>query len=168
MQGPKPLRNAVIMGRKTWDSIPEKFKPLKERANIVLSRSFTRPLSLASIDTQKEAIKVASTAEALSCLEPSTEFDPHELPVDIHRVFVIGGSDVYRTFLGNTNTKRILLTRVLSDFDCDTYFPVVLGDVGEWRRRSKEELDAWVGESVPEGEQEENGVRYIFEMYERD
>ncbi|HEY9713021.1 MAG TPA: dihydrofolate reductase, partial [Chroococcales cyanobacterium] len=33
------LQNAVIMGRKTWDSIPEKFRPLEGRINIVLTRS---------------------------------------------------------------------------------------------------------------------------------
>jgi dihydrofolate reductase len=35
---PPGTRNAVIMGRKTWESIPEKFKPLRERKNIILSR----------------------------------------------------------------------------------------------------------------------------------
>jgi len=59
---------------------------------------------------------------------------------------------------------------VLSEFKCDTFFPVVLGESGEgegWKRKSKEELDEWVGEQAPEGLQEENGTRYIFEMWER-
>ena len=36
-----------------------------------------------------------------------------------------------------------------------------------WVRRSKGELERWVGEAVPEGVQEEGGTRYVFEMWER-
>lgn len=69
-------------------------------------------------------------------------------------------------------TRRILLTRVLGDFECDTFFEVELKESGvskggEWVRRSKEELDSWTGESVPEGVHEESGTRYVFEMWER-
>jgi dihydrofolate reductase len=86
------------------------------------------------------------------------------------RAFIIGGAQIYKAALEKNEARRILLTRVLSDFECDTFFPVQLDESGKtegWERKSKQELDAWVGEQVPEGVQEENGTRYVFEMWER-
>ncbi len=88
---------------------------------------------------------------------------------DIGRAFVIGGAEIYTASLAEKAAKRILLTRVLTDFECETFFPANLSEDGgsEWQKKSKKELDQWVGEEVPDGVQEENGVRYLFEMYER-
>ena len=86
------------------------------------------------------------------------------------RKFVIGGAQIYKEALQNGQAGRILLTRVMTDFECDTIFPIQLGEGGKaegWERKSKEELDRWVGETVPEGVQEEEGTKYIFEMWER-
>jgi dihydrofolate reductase len=86
------------------------------------------------------------------------------------RAFVIGGAQIYKEALAKAETKRILLTRVLTDFECDTFFPIQLNEDGKaegWERKTKEELDRWVGETVPEGVQEENGTKYVFEMWER-
>jgi dihydrofolate reductase len=83
---------------------------------------------------------------------------------------VIGGAQIYEEAIQRAETKRILLTRVLTDFDCDTFFPVQLNDDGKaegWERKSKQELDRWVGETVPQGVQQENDTKYIFEMWER-
>lgn len=66
--------------------------------------------------------------------------------------------------------KRILLTRIKGEFECDAHFPIKLGEDGEgegWRRKSKGELDEWTGEEVPVGDQEEGGTKYEFEMWER-
>lgn len=148
------------MGRKTWDSIPLKFRPLKGRVNIVLSRSHTTPKPLPEIDTDEEPLRVASLSDAMQTLETSNE---------IGKVFVIGGAEIYRMAIQEQATKRILVTKILSDFDCDTFFPISLpGDGGQWTKKGKEELDAWVGEHVAPGEQEENGIKYVFEMYERE
>jgi dihydrofolate reductase len=143
------------MGRKTWDSIPAKFRPLKGRNNIVVSQSPTT-------DSPGEGKTTTSS------LQGAIEEVKGE-----GRAFVIGGAQIYKAAVERKETKRILLTRILSDFECDTFFPVVLGEDGQadgWVRRSKEELDGWVGESVPEGVQVEGegeGTRYIFEMWER-
>jgi len=68
-------QNAVIMGRKTWESIPEKFRPLPKRKNIVLSRQyFDETLSFTSIES------------ALAELEKDDE---------VENIFIIGGAQIY-------------------------------------------------------------------------
>jgi dihydrofolate reductase len=151
------------MGRKTWDSIPPRFRPLRGRLNLVLSRSCLAPELWASKPADIcEAVYLPSLAAALEGLGKSRE---------VGRTFIIGGAEVYRAALECRNTKRILLTKVLTDFECDTFFPVTLGDDergGEWQKKTNAELSAWVGEAVPGGIQKEKGVEYVFEMYERD
>ena len=111
--------------------------------------------------TDKEPYKVSSLIVALTALS---------LRKDVGKVFVIGGAEIYKAALEDIHTKRILLTRILTDFECDAVFPVILSDngEGEWKKKSKEELDQCVGEEVSDGVQTENGVEYVFEMYERD
>jgi dihydrofolate reductase len=148
------------MGRKTWDSIPVRFRPLKGRLNIVLSRSYTAVTRYPDvIDT--EPLKFSSFNAALASLSKSK---------NIGRVFVIGGAEIYKAALAEKQTKRILLTRVLTDFECDTFFPALLTEdgEGEWKKKSKYELDQWTREPVPDGVQDENEIQYVFEMYERD
>lgn len=162
--------NAVIMGRKTWDSIPPKFRPLKGRLNIVISRSHPDDGGATEVDLEKEPVKVNSLAQALEYLKRTrpaagTTATPT-------KAFVIGGAQIYGASLALPEAKRVLLTSVMDDFECDTFFPLRLlsGEDGgdkKWAQRSKEELDAWTGETVPEGLQEENGTRYEFQMWER-
>lgn len=163
-----PALNAVIMGRKTWESIPPKFRPLKGRLNVILSRSALPPPSETPGD--EGPVHASSLKEALAYLRT------RHAAGSLGRVFVIGGAGIYRSaleFSGKEEgvSKRVLLTRVLTDFECDTFFP--LGLVGDgagtgWVRRSKKEMDEWVGEEVPEGTQLEAGTEYEFEMWEKE
>lgn len=107
-------RNAVVMGRRTWESIPEKFRPLKGRLNIVLSRS-------AGGDTQQEADVqyFRSLQEALAYLN-----EPQQLS-KIESVFVIGGGQVYREAVDLDSCTAIHITEVQAQFECDTYFPPI-------------------------------------------
>ena len=165
--------NAVIMGRKTWDSIPPKFRPLKGRLNIVISRSHPENGGATDVDPEKEPVKVSSLAQALEYLKTTQP----AAGTPATKAFVIGGAQIYGASLALPEAKRVLLTSVMDDFECDTFFPLRLssgaeeeqkdGDGKKWAQRSKEELDAWTGETVPEGVQEENGTRYEFQMWER-
>ncbi|KAF9874028.1 dihydrofolate reductase [Colletotrichum karsti] len=161
-QAPPTAKNAVIMGRKTWDSIPPRFRPLKDRLNIVISRSHPATPQHPE-DVAKGPVKVDSLEQALAFLRgrPAGE---------VGKVFVIGGAQIYGAALGVPEAKRVLLTRVTSDFECDAFFPLELGGDATaegWRRMGKEEHDGWVGEEVEGGEVEENGTRYEFQMWEK-
>lgn len=85
-------RNAVLMGRKTWLSIPPKFRPLPGRLNVVLSRSnpeweFTQTEE--EEKDEKNVVHANSIEFALKKLD--TEYD------DIERIYIIGGGEVYNS-----------------------------------------------------------------------
>lgn len=102
--GDTAAANAVIMGRATWDSIPERFRPLPGRYNIVLSRR-----GLGAVPAGVSV--VGSLAEALTAAAASP------------RVFVIGGAQIYREALAHPECETLYLTRVNGTHDCDTFFP---------------------------------------------
>ena len=99
---------------------------------------------------------------------------------NIHRQFIIGGASIYKEALqlpsspSRTSVDRILLTRVLSPSfeDCDVFMPEFRDLKSEkgsllWERAEHNELEEWVGGEVPSGVQEENGVKYEFQMWTR-
>ncbi|KAH7883561.1 dihydrofolate reductase-like domain-containing protein [Phlebopus sp. FC_14] len=161
---PQGSMNALFMGRATWESIPPAFRPLKKRINAVLSRDEDYDLGKPRQDTPTHVYQGLQTA-----------VDNVTSLYNVHRLFITGGSSLYNETLGPSTplqADRILLTRIYApDFDCDTFFPDLLGnDNGiAWRRASHEELCAWVGENldVPVGIQVENGVEFEFQMWLR-
>ncbi len=103
----------VIMGRRTWESLPK--RPLPNRRNIVIS------------DIPGDRI---DGAEVVSSIEAAIELcDPAE------ENFVIGGASVYRQFLPKCD--RLYLTRVHKPFEGDVFFPEL--SPGEWKLVSSEE-----------------------------
>ena len=169
-KAPPGAINAVIMGRKTWDSIPPRFRPLKDRLNIVITRSAGPSPAEASSPaaaTTGEPVRVSSLEGALQYARA------HRAAVG--RVFVMGGAQIYDAALGlpAAATRRVLLTSIERDFDCDTFISLDMaggGKAGGWVRRSTDELKAWTGEGdgVVDGVQDEAGTRYEFQMWERD
>ncbi|ROT40373.1 dihydrofolate reductase [Sodiomyces alkalinus F11] len=170
-QAPSGAMNAVIMGRKTWDSIPERFRPLKDRLNVVISRSHP-DLGTASSGATATATAAATEPVRVASLDAAIAYLSSAERPPVGKVFVIGGAQIYAAALRTAYAKRVLLTSVLEpEFGCDVFFPLGLGgglesEVKGWAKREKAALDAWVGEEVQEGVQEENGTRYEFQMWE--
>lgn len=103
----KTIGHPVIMGRKTWESLPERFRPLPGRENIVLSRNQEFRLRRARV--------YSSLKSALCDLSPNQE------------IFVIGGEQVFQAALPLAG--RIYLTRVEAEFPGDAHFHF---DEDEW------------------------------------
>jgi len=89
--------NAIVMGRKTWDSLG---RPLPNRRSIVLSRS------------------MESAPEGVDLIRDPTELDDLDLTTD---VWVIGGNEIYRLLLDRC--EEILLSYVYEPHEGDTTFP---------------------------------------------
>ena len=159
--------NAVVMGRKTWDSIPPKFRPLKGRLNVVVTRSvdqFKAQLGLGQGQgTEVEGPLVAeSVSDALSQLQRSQPSG-----VEIDKVIVIGGASIYEQSLKLKEARHVLLTKIQKEYDCDTFFSEDLGS-GKWKKASVSELKEFTGEEFEEGvEVEEKGVKFEFCLYNR-
>lgn len=157
-------RNVVIMGRKTWESIPHKLRPLKDRTNIVISSQDKATLRIDADDV----IVATSIDSALQALDQHFH-DGKVLPIG--RAFVIGGTTIYRAALQLPQTQNILLTRIAKDFDCDTMFPVELEQDKTWQRKSHQDLRHFTGEDISEGlmsdGQGEDKVEYEFQLYEK-
>ncbi|KAI8982454.1 dihydrofolate reductase [Mycotypha africana] len=148
------VQNAVIMGRVTWESIPRKFRPLDNRFNIVVSRNTSYNLQLE--DDEQQHVKLVDSLEtAFSSIDSSKQA----------RVFVIGGAQIYRLAMQHAECSHILLTKIKSKIDCDTFFPEINNNI--YRLASHEELEDYVEEAVPEGLQKYKDLEYEFTLYVR-
>ncbi|KAL9582672.1 MAG: hypothetical protein Q9212_003156 [Teloschistes hypoglaucus] len=165
----QPIRNAVIMGRKTFDSIPLKFRPLKDRINIVITRSPSKLESSTSQSGDGDVIAASSIPDGLQKLQNQNRA--------VGRVFVIGGAEIYKQAIELKECKRVLWTRLASEWECDTWFPEgVLGDGDDeeakgkngWRRRTRDELEDWTGEKGAGGKRMEGEINFEISMWERE
>lgn len=95
------MGHPVVMGRKTWDSLPERFRPLPGRRNIVVSRN---------------AAFEAKGAEVVTSLDAALS-----AAADAPRVFVVGGAQLYALALPRAD--ELVLTEVDAAFDADAFFP---------------------------------------------
>ncbi|PKV89839.1 dihydrofolate reductase [Streptomyces sp. TLI_146] len=132
------LGHPVVMGRRTWDSLPVRFRPLAGRRNIVVTRD---PQWAA-----EGAERAGSIAEALAlAAEP---LEPAAVPAE---TWVIGGGEIYRAALGYATMLSV--TEVDTAVDGDAYAPT---PGPEWK--STEDTD-WRS-SV-------SGLRYRIRLYTR-
>lgn len=131
------LRNAVIMGRKTFETIPPRFRPLKKRLNVVVTRND-------SYEVPDGALRASSVEDALRQIEEDAS---------VETAFVLGGGQIYTLAIAMPACRRVYLTRVEGSHGCDAFFPVVPEDTYELTKVSDRH--------------EENGIGYVFQTYTR-
>ena len=104
----------VVMGRKNYDSIPEKFRPLPGRLNVVLTRNkdFTAP----------NCLVFHSIADCFEHFKNETE----------RTIFIIGGGEIYKMALASENLSEMYITKIEGTFGADTFFPEF--DENEWKQ----------------------------------
>ena len=102
-------QNAILMGRKTWESLP--IKPLPHRINIVLS----------STDHDYD---LTTTAKFVKSIPTALEYVRNNADT-IEDLYVIGGEQIYRTFLTEhlSEIDRVYYSEIQEDYQCDQFFP---------------------------------------------
>lgn len=132
--------NTVIMGRKTWDSLPVPFRPLKGRLNIVISRG--------DVELPEGVFLAHSLDEALQLAEKNDQNEDGSK----RKAFVIGGATLYAEAIQHPHCEELILTEIEGTFDCDAFFP-----------KFKE---AWVLKEESELS-EEGGIQFQFKTYRK-
>lgn len=99
--------NAIIMGRNTWDSLPDKYKPLPKRTNIVLSSQYF------------------PSSQVFSSLEDAKLFCDEKKFDDI---WIIGGEKLYNYALDKQYITDIYTTEINKNYVCDAFFPPIPTD----------------------------------------
>jgi dihydrofolate reductase len=111
----------VIMGRKNFESIPERFRPLPNRTNVIITRQQNYKA--------EGCIIVNSIEEALEIAKSNEDNEP----------FIIGGGQIYKLALDANLVDKIYLTKVHQKFDGDTFFPSLNSN---WKEIEKTENKA--------------------------
>ncbi|MGB1018351.1 MAG: dihydrofolate reductase [Chitinophagales bacterium] len=127
----------VIMGRKTYESIPKKFRPLPGRTNIVITRNknYVAEDGVYISNTLKDAFEIAENCSTTN-------------------KFIIGGGSIYESTLNYAHT--LYVTHVHKVFkNANTFFPII--DASVWKETSREDFKA----------DEKNKFEYSFVKYEK-
>ena len=106
----------VIMGRKNFESIPHKFRPLPNRTNVIITRQ--------SDYKAEGCLVVNSVEESIEIAKQNGDTEP----------FIIGGGQIYKIALEQNLVDRIYLTRIHHPFEGDTFFPELNSDWEEVKR----------------------------------
>lgn len=135
------LNKAIVMGRKTWESLP--FRPLPGRTNIIVTRDVHYQVLNSKEQPVSDVVLVGSVDEAIALAEQR----------DFSELMFIGGAMLYEQVLAKVDC--LYLTLVSGDFKGDAWFPKI--DYSQWREtfRQNNEPD------------ENNRHHYSFRIYER-
>lgn len=135
----KQPQNAVIMGRRTYESLPDRYKPLPGRLNIVITKKISDwPPGVVALPSLKDALEYC------------------DLQLWVNNIFVIGGEQLYREAIESPYCRNISVTIIQNqDFPCDRFFPEI--DNQQFVMRNSTELIR----------DEKNGIDFKMEWYER-
>ncbi|MDA9563101.1 dihydrofolate reductase [Flavobacteriales bacterium] len=127
----------IITGRKSYESIPEKYRPLPNRINVVVTRQEECKMD--------GAIVMNSIESAITFAEEADEKE----------VFIIGGGQIYNQSIRKDLVNRLYITWVDESFEADTYFPSV--DLKHWKKMSERKYPS----------DERNKFNITFSVYEK-
>jgi dihydrofolate reductase len=111
----KTTDHCVITGRKNYESIPEKFRPLPNRTNIIITR---------------QTDYVAPGAVIVNSIEDAIEFAKK---TGDEEIFIIGGAEIFKQSMSMVD--KIYLTKIYHLFEGDVYFPEL--DASEWKETGR-------------------------------
>jgi dihydrofolate reductase len=105
---PCGLKNVVIMGKKTWQSLPNAYRPLHNRVNIIVSSTLTRENNIEVKNNLDQAINYAMSLN------------------NIFKVFIIGGARLYNEAIKHSLCTSAYVTHIMTEdetvnFECDTF-----------------------------------------------
>lgn len=155
-------QNAVVMGRKTWESIPEKFRPLKGRINVVLTRSAVSSAKTAFPDGVIVASSLQDASDKLEAFPPKSN-------IKVGKVFVMGGSQIYEQAMKSGFVNKVICTNVY-DIPETTKFDAFFPDMteSEWACRPYYAVDKENAAPVELRQKDEkSGLSFEFMEYAR-
>ena len=115
--------STVVMGRKTYDSLPEKFRPLPKRENIIITTQQNGPYNNDDITLYH------SIEEFLTRYQANTD----------KTIYIIGGSQIYNSLLSSCDL--LYISEIKKNYEGDTYFPPFQDQFKEIQRENYEEYD---------------------------
>ncbi|KAI5949308.1 DFR1 [Candida jiufengensis] len=148
-------RNAVIMGRKTWESIPNKFRPLPNRLNVIISRSYDKTKIV-----DENIIQVNSIEESINVVNKQD---------NIENIFIIGGAEIYNSFMNNADVvDNLLITEIETENDenieMDTFLKF---DLNNWEKQSQKKLKSITNEENIEENIKEAKFIYNYTLWQK-
>lgn len=151
---PAGKQNAVIMGRRTWESLPEKYRPLKGRVNVVVSSTYKQEireylLSLGVFGVPSFDVALEYFIEGALGSILRVGFLNIKQP---NKIFVIGGATIFQQAISHPSLNEIYITRVLRTFPCDVFFPAIPASFKKMEESSVHK---------------EQGIQFRFERWER-
>lgn len=149
--------NAVIMGRKTWDSIPQKFRPLPGRVNVILSRSFN--------NCERDGAFFYNSVDSALDLLSDASFAHENKKVD--KIFVIGGAQIYNSIIDDPKVERLLITELQHAKEPPELDTFLSWDLSKWEPKAHDVLEKFAGFGIEQGVLSEGDYNYRYTLWQR-